>query len=511
MFVSHPWINPNTIEDRDYQKNIVKTAVSGNTLCVIPTGLGKTSIAALVAADCLQKDMNKKILFLAPTKPLVNQHKKTFEKFMKIGEDELKAITGEDKPELRANIYKKADIVFATPQTIRNDLKANILSLKDFSLVIFDEAHRAIGEYAYPYIAKVYKYHCKNPLILALTASPGGHLYKINEVRDKLFIKNVEIRGRDDPDVKPYVQKVENDFVSVELPIPLKSIHQYMEKARNQRMTKLASWKVIHSNILPKTQILRLQQELARRKSGMAFAAMSQLAELIKIDHAQMLLETQCLHSLKAYFLKMEEDAAAGKTKAVARLMNDENMKNAIRLTDELISQGKEHPKMSKLREIVESELKANKMTQFIIFAQFRDTIAKIMEELKNINHSSPIEFIGQAKKKGKGLSQKEQTQILNEFRMGFYNILIASQVGEEGLDVAETDVVIFYEPVPSAVRRVQRAGRTARTQKGKVIMLITKGTRDEAYHWSGHHKERKMNKILYDMQRQGSLKGFGE
>ena len=163
MFVSHPWINPNTIEDRDYQKNIVKTAVSGNTLCVIPTGLGKTSIAALVAADCLQKDMNKKILFLAPTKPLVNQHKKTFEKFMKIGEDELKAITGEDKPELRANIYKKADIVFATPQTIRNDLKANILSLKDFSLVIFDEAHRAIGEYAYPYIAKVYKYHCKNP------------------------------------------------------------------------------------------------------------------------------------------------------------------------------------------------------------------------------------------------------------------------------------------------------------------------------------------------------------
>ena len=209
--------------------------------------------------------------------------------------------------------------------------------------------------------------------------------------------------------------------------------------------------------------------------------------------------------------MKLEEDAAAGKTKAVTRLMNDENMKNAIHLTNELISQGKEHPKMSKLREIIESELKANKMTQFIIFAQFRDTIAKIMEELKEINHAAPIEFIGQAKKKGKGLSQKEQMQILNEFMMGFYNILIASQVGEEGLDVAETGVVIFYEPVPSAVRRVQRSGRTARTQKGKVIMLITKGTRDEAYHWSGHNKEKKMNKILYDMQRQGSLEKFRE
>ena len=508
MFVEHQWINPNSIEDREYQKNIVRTAVSGNTLCVLPTGLGKTSIAALVAADCLQKEMNKKILFLAPTKPLANQHKNTFERFMKLGL-ELKTITGDYKPENRSSEYEKADIIFATPQTIRNDLKKGILSLKDFSLLIFDEAHRAVGDYAYPYIAKVYGYHCKSPLILALTASPGGYLQKINEVRERLFIKNVEIRTRDDADVKPYVQKVEKEFIEVELPIPLKSIKEYLEKAKNERMSKLASWKIIRTNVLPKSVLLKLQQELARKKTGISYAAMSKLAELIKIDHALLLLETQCLYSLKSYFDKMNEDAKAEKTKAVIRLMNDENVRNAIRLADELIAEGTEHPKMEKLSEIINNELKADKMAQIIIFTQYRDTITKIMDELKEINHAAAAEFIGQAKKKGKGLSQKEQMHILNEFRLGFYNILVASSIGEEGLDVAETDIVIFYEPVPSAVRRVQRSGRTGRTQQGKVIMLITKGTRDEAYHWSGHHKEQKMNKILYGMQKQRELKEF--
>ncbi len=106
---------------------------------------------------------------------------------------------------------------------------------------------------------------------------------------------------------------------------------------------------------------------------------------------------------------------------------------------------------------------------------------------LVQIKGAAPVEFIGQAKKKGKGLSQKEQMQILNEFQMGFYNILCASQVAEEGLDVVETNVVVFYEPTPSAIRKIQRSGRTSRTKQGKVIVLMTKNTRDEAYQWSAH------------------------
>ena len=78
-----------------------------------------------------------------------------------------------------------------------------------------------------------------------------------------------------------------------------------------------------------------------------------------------------------------------------------------------------------------------------------------------------------------------------------------------------ETNVVIFYEPTPSAVRKIQRSGRTARTKVGKVIIMMTKGTRDEAYHWSAHNKEKQMKKTLYDMQRkmdnQKSMSEFGK
>lgn len=495
-FVTHPWINPGTIESRSYQESVVRSALIANTLCVLPTGLGKTSVAALVVADCLQKNPKSKALFLAPTRPLVSQHKKTFERVFKIGL-EMRLITGETKPEERFKLYRNADIIFATPQTAQNDIKSGLLDLSDFSLVIFDEAHRCIGQYSYVYIAKVYMNRAKEPLILALTASPGGHRYKINEVRDKLFIKNVEIKTREDIDVKPYVQTVEQDWVTVELPIPLKSVHAYFSNIKNSKIKKLLGYHIINSPHVTKSQLLKLQEELARKKTGSAYMAMSLIAEIIKVDHAMMLLETQCLHSLQRYLDKMSKET----TRAVARLTQDQNFINAVRLTNELVDEGKEHPKLEKLAEIVAEELK-NKEARIIIFAQYRDTISKIAESLMKIKGAAPVEFIGQAKKSGKGLSQKEQMQILNEFQMGFYNILCASQVAEEGLDVVETNVVVFYEPTPSAIRKIQRSGRTARTQQGKVIILMTKNTRDEAYHWSAHQKEKQMRKTLYDMQR---------
>ncbi len=506
MFVRDAWINDDTIEEREYQSSIAATAITGNTLVVLPTGLGKTSVAALVAANCMDKNRDKKILFLAPTKPLVEQHKATFERFFKTGL-EMRVVTGSTDAGDRAELYKKSDFVFSTPQTIRNDIKSGRLSLAGFSLLIVDEAHRAVGNYAYPYVARMFTQQ-SGGLILGMTASPGSQKFRIDEIKQKLFIKNVEMRSREDEDVRPYVKDVKETRVSVELTPPLHSIRQYLADIKSIRMKKLMDWGVIRSGHVTKTDIIRMQQELAKKKTGFGFAAISILAEVLKIDHAMLLLETQCLYALERYFnsLSLQE------TKAVARLLADENFKNAVLLTDALVKENVEHPKLDKLKEIVAEELAKNKYCHIIVFAQFRDTISKICEVLKSVPRASPVEFIGQAKKRGKGLSQKEQVQIINEFKLGFYNILVASQVGEEGLDITETDIVVFYEPTPSAIRKIQRTGRTARTRAGRVIMLMTKDTRDEAFHWSGFNKERKMKKLIYGMQKkQQSLDSFGE
>lgn len=479
--------------------------IAGDYGCLISHN---TNIAAMVAAHRLSKNMDGKILFLAPTRPLVEQHMKSFGRMLKVEEERMSVVTGETPPGERHGVYRKSDMIFSTPQCIRNDLKAGIIFLQDFVLCIFDEAHRAVGNYAYPYVAKVYMSQSKDPLILGLTASPGSHRYKIDEVRGKLYIKNVEIRTREDRDVARYVQEMKQDFVEVELTVPMQSVRKYLETVKNERIKKLVGWKVLNSFRITKTEILRKQHELAKSGVGWKYAAISVLAEVLKVDHALALLETQCMYALKSYFDKMRQDAEEGKSKAVVKLMKDDNFSNAMRLTDELFAEGHEHPKMEKLKEIVAEQLEKDKFSLIIVFAQFRDTVNRIHETLGKIPKVSPVEFIGQAKKKGRGLSQKEQVQILNEFKMGFYNVLCASQVAEEGLDIAETSLVVFYEPTPSAIRKIQRSGRTARTEKGRVVVLIAKDTRDEAYHWSAHQKEKKMTKILYEM-RDKNLRNF--
>jgi len=112
----------------------------------------------------------------------------------------------------------------------------------------------------------------------------------------------------------------------------------------------------------------------------------------------------------------------------------------------------------------------------------------------------NPVRFVGQAKRGAdKGLSQREQRALLDAFRSGMYNVLVATSVAEEGLDIPSVDLVVFYEPVPSEIRWIQRRGRTGRFGRGRVVILVAKGTRDQAYYWSARIKERKM---LEEMKR---------
>ena len=221
----------------------------------------------------------------------------------------------------------------------------------------------------------------------------------------------------------------------------------------------------------------------------------------IKLQHALELLETQTLSSFNSYMLDLFQQAKEARSKSVQQLVKQADFNIAYTKLVDLIAKKIEHPKLIKLKEIVQSELTSNPKTKIIVFAQYRDTVTKICKTMNEIQGSNARVFVGQAKKgEGKnetGLSQKEQQEIIREFSLGKINILVATQIGEEGLDIPEVNAVIFYEPIPSAIRKIQRAGRTARLMKGKLIMLITKGTRDESYYWAAFHKEKQMYKAI--------------
>ena len=120
-----------------------------------------------------------------------------------------------------------------------------------------------------------------------------------------------------------------------------------------------------------------------------------------------------------------------------------------------------------------------------IVFAQYRRMVATIEATL---NRHSPIiqarSFVGQAASNGAaGMNQEEQRELVEQFRSsdGECNVLVATSIGEEGLDIGEVDIIVQYDCVSSHIRSVQRIGRTGRKRDGRAIQLVSAGREQEA------------------------------
>ena len=490
---------------RLYQETILATCAVKNTLVVLPTGMGKTNIFLMLSAHRLRLYPNSKILFLGPTRPLIDQYYETFKSYFEIDEKEMAIFTGFVSPEKRAQLWKDAKIIFSTPQGLENDIISGRINLENVSLLGIDEAHKAVGDYAYVFVAKQYNKKSRFPRILALTASPGSDLEKIDEVCKNLYIEEVEVRTDNDPDVKPYIKEIDIKWVNVELPKPLLEIQKYIQDFLKERLEKLKKWGVLQRKDLSfvnKKDLLSLQAQLrARAASGerdfVLWNAISITAEIMKISHALELLETQGIVSLYNYLKKIQVESASTKVKAVKNIVKDLNFRSALIKTENLYNEGVQHPKLIELQKIVDEEIKKKKDIKIIVFNQYRDNALNIVNVLNKMENIQAKLFVGQQKKGDTGISQKMQKEILNEFKEGKFNVICMTSVGEEGLDIPKVDLVIFYEPIPSAIRHIQRRGRTGRQEKGRVIVLLTKKTRDEGYRWSAFHKEKRMHRIL--------------
>ncbi len=497
---------------RLYQETIFHTATKNNTLVVLPTGMGKTNIFLMLAAHRLKLYPNSKILLLGPTKPLIDQYFDVFKKHFEIEEDKMAVFTGLIRPEKREKLWKTAKIVFSTPQGLENDIMSNRITLEEVSLLGIDEAHRAVGDYAYVWIAEQYIKKARHPRILALTASPGSDIQKIEEVCKNLHIEKIEVRTDKDSDVRPYIHEIKVDWIKVKLPPSFKEIQNYLNNFLRERMEKLKKWGILHRKeadfkYVNKTDLLKLQAELrgkaaAGERNFVLWNSISVLAEIMKIQHAVELLETQGITALHKYLKKLQKDAISNKTKAIKNLVKDINYRNALIKTEKLFSENIQHPKLIELVNIVNKEIKKNRDTKIIVFNQYRDNAIEIVQKLNTIDGVNAQIFVGQAKKQETGLSQKEQKQILDKFRKGEFNVLVATSVGEEGLDVPQVNLVIFYEPIPSAIRTIQRKGRTGRHEAGRVIVLMALETRDIGYRWSAYQKEKRMYKALYKLKK---------
>ena len=515
-YIEHPFIRKDSIEARLYQQLLAGDVLKkGNAMIVAPTALGKTIVAVLVASDRLEKVKNSKILILSPSKPLAIQHESSFKEFLTVP---CTSITGAVKTDERVKRWEESQLISATPQTVESDLLNGRYSLKDVSLIVFDECHHAVGSYSYVYLASRYVKESKFNLVLGLTASPGSDKSKIKEVCENLFIQNIIVKSEDDDDVRPYFNPVKIDWVKVKMSEELEKIKESVNKALKIRLKGLKNMGVIKTVSVSKVDILKARGRVQNRIGRSAnppkecFQAISVLSAVINIQHSLELIETQGVSTFNKYISRLRKK----KTKAAKSLLLDDNFGRAVRLAFDAERNGWEHPKLRKLTNILKKELsvdsKQTKLqstryvknidensSKIIVFTQYRDTLEMIHNKLEKEGIKS-AKFFGQAAKDGeKGLTQKEQKNIIKSFKKGEFDVLISTSVAEEGIDIPAVDLVILYEPVPSEVRMIQRRGRTGRKRTGRVKVLITEGTRDEGYYWSSIRKEDRMRHQLID------------
>lgn len=499
FYLEHPLLKAQTVEKRLFQLDLAANALKASSLIVVPTGLGKTVIALLVLLARL--DLGK-VLFLAPTKPLVEQHASFLRRALR-DEAMVVILTGESPPSTRAESWKNARIVVSTPQVIENDLLSRRISLEDVSLVIFDEAHRGVGNYAYVYIANRYAREAQRPLVLGITASPGSQPERIAEICTNLGIENIQTKAEDDPDVAPFVHQREIEWVRLTVPEELLKIRTAIEEVLKSRIDDLNLLGVSQVRIdskASKKELLALQAALvssAKKQANHAtFKGISVMAEILKLQHAVELAETQGTSALLRYFQRLEGEALSKSgSKASRRIMLDPKFRQAMAALQQATV---EHPKPAAVKKILQDQIEAKPDSRIMVFTNYRDTASALLKLLKGDPLIRPVRFVGQSSREDdEGLSQKKQAEILQRFRSGDFNVLIATSVGEEGIDIPSTDLVLFYEPVPSEIRSIQRKGRTGRARAGRVVVLIAKGTRDEAYYWISNRKEKTMQKQM--------------
>jgi ERCC4-related helicase len=488
---------------REYQQAIFETCKEKDCLVVLPTGTGKTLIALMLAIDQFKKFPLEKILILAPTRPLIEQHFESFKKHLPEDWADLQLFTGKTPADKRKKTWRTAEFIFSTPQCIANDLDKGLYKLDEVALLVVDECHRCMKNYAYNRVSQRYKTQATNRKILGLTASPGSDKKTITQVCQNLGIEAVEIRTRESPDVKPYLQELEFEKIEVNFPPELQEIKLLLQTIYDRKVSELKHRRVLFGNA-SKTMLLKTQGRLMSGKRSLnSMLAVSACAQALKISHAIELLETQTVSSVIEYMKSLFQQAAEQKSKGVQKLVKSPEFAKAYSLATTL---NIEHPKIGVLKELMEFQFDEKPNSKIIIFAQFRETLLKISETLKEVPGVKPCVFVGQAirqhKKVTTGLKQKEQKAMIEKFKEGEFNILIATSIAEEGLDIPEVDEVIFYEPVPSAIRKIQRAGRTARLAKGSLKILITKNTRDQVYHYAAHHKEKRMHKAIDDIKK---------
>jgi len=494
-------LSSDIIEARAYQLEAADEALTGSTMLVLPTAAGKTVVAWMVIAERLQSTSGWSLV-IAPTVALVEQHLRGLS--LALEDVEPVSITGQNPVVKRPGLWGSSRVIVATPQVVRNDVVKGTLDLKDCSLLVVDEAHHATGEHAMAQVGEIYNSQSSNPLVFATTASPGSRKDLVREVCTRLNLERIHLRPSGDPMLAKHLAGLELQEIRVTVPDEIRHLAEPLilwQRGIVDRQRRLGryvmSGAISHAGL--SNAMDRAQTAISRGESN-AYQSVSQIATAMRLHHLINHLLSQGCAASKEFLLRLSSGDRSN-TKSIRGFLRDPRISGLIRSLEEI---DEVHSKVGAVRRLVRERLRRDSESRIIVFATFRDTVSALELALSELKGARPVRFVGQSSRDGsEGLTAKQQVERLDEFRDGSANVLVATSVGEEGLDIPSADLVIFYEPITSEIRTIQRRGRTGRHREGEVVVLIAEETRDEGAWAAAERREEYMRRAVHRVRRE--------
>ena len=506
--LSHPFLRDG-IEARAYQIAATQACIRCSTLLVMPTGFGKTAVQWNCIADALDSGVEK-IVITAPTVGLVEQQRRMILERLRIDAESVRTYTGSDRPAKRGDIWNEGTIIIATPQVIRNDVDSGLIRLNNVGLLIIDEAHHAKGNHATAQVADRYRSQASEPWLVAATASPGSTQNAIRQLWDRLNVNRIFVAKREDDLLKPYA--VDMNIATIRVMLDAKTLallepleaHQFEETDALKRQGFLAPTGHLTAGLIE--EAAQRASIAISRNDPRGYDAARRISDVRRMHMLLDLLKTQGLRSARSYLERADEQLREGE-RSTSRFLKKQvvhNFRQTVQGMDEC------HPKPAYVRQLVQEHLEKHPNERILIFSEYRDTVDHLVDDLNQVPNAVVDRFIGQSKRgKREGMSQKQQLEQLERFRNGEMNVLVATSVGEEGLDVPSASMVLFYEPVSSAIRTIQRRGRTARERSGSVHVLVANDTRDVHVLHASRNREKRMHSVLGRMRLETPLGSY--
>ncbi|XP_030574196.1 Fanconi anemia group M protein [Archocentrus centrarchus] len=514
------WIYPTNYPVREYQLKISETALFQNTLVCLPTGLGKTFIASVVMYNFYRWYPSGKIVFMAPTKPLVAQQIEACYKVMGIPQAHMAELTGSTAAKQRQEVWRSKRVFFLTPQVMVNDLSRDTCPAQQVKCLVIDEAHKALGNHAYCQVIRLLGSQTLQFRILALSATPGGDTKSVQSVISNLLISHIELRSEDSPDIQAHTHQRSVEKVVVPLGEALSAYQTRYIQVLEKFMSRLVQNRVMgHKDLrtLTKYQLILARDQFRKNppphvKGPQQGMLEGDFALCISLYHGYELLMQMGLRSL-FFYIQGIMDGSREMSRAKNELQRTSTFMDFYKEMEAMFmkpSAGPDepfiysHPKLEKLEEVVLQHFRLwaenstdNKgpqgvSTRVMIFSSFRESVQEIAAML---NHHAPLirvmTFMGQASagKGVKGFTQKEQLEVVHKFRQGGFNTLVSTCVGEEGLDIGEVDLIVCFDAQKNPIRLVQRMGRTGRKRQGRIVVILAQGREERTYNQSQSNK----------------------